>query len=160
MTPTEVGLREGLRRIDPRERRYSKKVQLLAAWIMSILVGTTMLALVVAGRRFDLDNLLSVAPIVSVIATVTFLFIVIPKVHWSLGTALNDAGRGLRFYIVRGCIVAFLFCFIPSLFSGSAFPVVFVVLVLAIFPAALAAATMFGILNKCVIRKELAALAN
>lgn len=155
-TPTEVGEREGLRRVGERNPRYPKKLQLLAAWATSLGVGIGMFFTLFGLPRHSSGLLWMIAP-VAIPSVLAFIFVVVPMIRLRLHNATIDQSHGLMFYVNSGMLAACGFCLVASFIAGSAFLMLFAILIAFILPAALASSIVFGILNKRAIRKELAA---
>jgi fatty-acid desaturase len=155
-TPAEVGEREGLRRVDLRNRRYPKKLQLFAAWVTSVAVGMGMFT-TVFGVPTQLTTLLPIAVPVGVLSLLAFAFAVVPMIRYRLHNASQDYVHGYWFYVKTGFQAMGSFCLVISFVAGAGFLVVFAILVVFISPAALLSSLVFGWLNKRAIRKELLA---
>jgi sn-1 stearoyl-lipid 9-desaturase len=155
-TPVEVGEREGLRRLDMRDRRYPKKLQLLAAWMTSIAVGVGMF-IAVLGVPTRPAELFWVMGTVGLLSLLAFAFAVVPMIRYRLQSASQDLVHGYWYYVNTGFQATMNFCLVVSLVAGPGFLFLFVVLIFAIAPAALMSSLVFGWLNKRAIRRELSA---
>jgi sn-1 stearoyl-lipid 9-desaturase len=153
-TPLEIGEREGLRRVGLHNYRYPKKLQLFAAWVTSLVVGTAM----VTGVMFVLEprsteNLIMWFSIVTAVSTVFFAFWIVPWVRKNLSLAQTDAQRPLRYYVGEALKLIALPLGITSLFTIFMAPFI----VICVAPTAVASALIFGVLNQRAIRREILA---
>jgi sn-1 stearoyl-lipid 9-desaturase len=158
-TPAEVGEREGLRRADPSTRRYSKKTQLFAAWVTSILVGVCTLFVAMINLEDPVRAAIGGMVLVVPIATLAFVFAVVPAIRRKLNNAGTDMSHALSFYLKTGLLLTGTVSLAFSALAGPGFVFLFALLFVLTLPAGISASFVFGILNRRAIRKELAHIA-
>jgi hypothetical protein len=145
--PEHVGDREGLYRVDQRNKRYPKKLSLFAAWLTAASLGVFEFYAMDEFRAWRVSQFAKVFLIISAVTLIVFVVLVIPAIRMKLGSAEKDANLSLLFYLQVGLMLGFF----ASFMVGPAF---FLLLPFFILPA-VSASLVFGLLNKRAIRKHI-----